>query len=188
MPLFVGCVLQSAVVYATFAVFISLTPYIMVSALGRSSTEFGLYYLLIAAGYFFGNWAVGRLMVSHEPQWMVTRGLALQFVGSTTALALVACGLQHPLVIFVPMALLAFGQGLSLPNVTATSVSLAPQHAGVASSVIGFLQQIIGAISVQWMGVFPTDTPYPMLIFCTAVCVAGGVALKVFPKIENHRR
>ena len=51
-PLFMGCLLQGAVVYATFLVFISLAPYVMVSALGRSPTEFGFYYLFIALGYF----------------------------------------------------------------------------------------------------------------------------------------
>jgi DHA1 family bicyclomycin/chloramphenicol resistance-like MFS transporter len=168
-------------------VFISLTPYVMVSALGRSSTEFGMYYLLIAAGYFLGNWAVGRVMAVREPHWLVSRGLLIQFVGSATALGLVALGFQHPVALFAPMSLLAFGQGLALPNVTATSVSLAPQHAGVASSLIGFLQQIIGAISVQAMGVFPTDTAYPMLIFCTVVCVAGAIALQVFPRIGTER-
>jgi len=188
MPLFAGCVLQSGVVYATFMVFISLTPYVMVSALGRSSTEFGMYYLLIALGYFLGNWAVGRVMTVREPHWLVSRGLLLQFVGAAAALGLVALGFQHPVVLFAPMSVLAFGQGLALPNVTATSVSLAPQHAGVASSLVGFLQQIIGAISVQCMGVFPTDTAYPMLIFCTVVCVVGAVALQVFPEIGTERR
>ena len=61
MPLFAACVLQSGVVYATFLVFISLTPYVMVSALGRSPTEFGMYYLLIALGYFLGQ-LVGRAL------------------------------------------------------------------------------------------------------------------------------
>jgi protoheme ferro-lyase len=168
MPLFAACVVQSGVVYATFLVFISLTPYVMVSALGRSPTEFGMYYVLIALGYFFGSWSVGRWMTSREQHWMIRRGIVLQLAGAATALILFAVGLGHPLTLFVPLAVLTYGQGLSLPNVTATSVSLVPEQAGVASSVLGFLQQVIGAVSVQWMGIFPTDTALPMLIFCTA--------------------
>jgi len=148
MPVFAACVAQSAVVYATFLVFISLTPYVMVSALGRSPTEFGMYYVLIALGYFFGSWSVGRWMTSREQHWMIARGLALQLAGATTALILFALGFGHPLTLFVPLAVLTYGQGLALPNVTATSVSLVPEHAGVASSVLGFLQQVIGAVSV----------------------------------------
>jgi MFS transporter, DHA1 family, multidrug resistance protein len=188
MPLFTGCVLQSAVVYATFLVFISLAPYVMVSALGRPVTEFGFYYLFIAAGYFLGNWSVGRLMVRHDLHWLVVNGVLLSAAGAVAALVFVAFGLTHPLWIFVPISVLSYGQGLALPNVTATAVSLAPQHAGVASSTIGFLQQIIGAACVQWMGRFPTDTALPMLVFCAVVCVLGVGMLYVFPRVEAGRR
>jgi MFS transporter, DHA1 family, multidrug resistance protein len=188
MPLFAGCVLQSAVVYATFLVFISLAPYVMVSALGRPATEFGFYYLFIAAGYFLGNWSVSRLMARHDLHWLVVNGVLLSAAGAVAALAFVAFGLHHPLWIFVPIGVLSYGQGLALPNVTATAVSLAPQNAGVASSTIGFLQQIIGAACVQWMGHFPTDTALPMLIFCAVACLLGIGMLYVFPRVEAGRR
>jgi DHA1 family bicyclomycin/chloramphenicol resistance-like MFS transporter len=186
-PQFAGCTLQGAVVYATFMVFISLVPYVMVSALGRPSTEFGLYYLFIAVGYFFGNWSVGRFTARHNLHWMVVVGVVLTVVGSLAALAFAAMGMTHPLWMFVPVGVLAYGQGLALPNVTAAAVSLAPQHAGVASSVIGFLQQLIGAACVQWMGHFPTDTPLPMLGFCAAACVSGLAMLYLFPRVEAGR-
>jgi DHA1 family bicyclomycin/chloramphenicol resistance-like MFS transporter len=184
MPMFAGCVLQSAVVYATFLVFISLAPYVMVSALGRPTTEFGFYYLFIAVGYFLGNWSVSRFMAHHDLHWMVVTGALLAAVGAVAALAFVALGLSHPLWIFVPIGVLSYGQGLALPNVTATAVSLAPQHAGVASSTIGFLQQMIGALCVQWMGHFATDTALPMLVFCAVVCLLGLALLYVFPRVE----
>jgi DHA1 family bicyclomycin/chloramphenicol resistance-like MFS transporter len=188
MPLFTGCVLQGAVVYATFLVFISLAPYVMVSALDRPPTEFGFYYLFIAAGYFLGNWSVRRLMARHDLHWMVVNGVLLSAAGAVAALAFVALGLTHPLWVFVPIGVLSYGQGLALPNVTATAVSLAPQHAGVASSTIGFLQQIIGAACVQWMGRFPTDTALPVLVFCAVVCLLGVGMLYVFPRVEAGRR
>ena len=188
MPLFTGCVLQGAVVYSTFLVFISLAPYVMVSALGRPPTEFGFYYLFIAAGYFLGNWSVRRLMARHDLHWLVVNGVLLSAAGAVAALAFIAFGLTHPLWIFVPIGVLSYGQGLALPNVTATAVSLAPQHAGVASSTIGFLQQIIGAACVQWMGHFPTDTALPVLVFCAVVCLLGVGMLYVFPRVEAGRR
>lgn len=184
MPMFTGCVLQSAVIYATFLVFISLAPYLMVSALRRPPTEFGFYYLFIAVGYFLGNWSVRRLMARHDLHWMVVAGVLLSALGAVAALAFVALGLTHPLWIFVPVGVLSFGQGLALPNVTATAVSLAPQHAGVASSTIGFLQQIIGAVAVQWMGQFPTDTALPVLLFCAVACLLGVGMLYVFPRVR----
>jgi DHA1 family bicyclomycin/chloramphenicol resistance-like MFS transporter len=183
MPTFAGCVLQSAVVYSTFLVFISLAPYVMVSAFGRPPTEFGFYYLFIAVGYFLGNWSVGRFMSHHDLHWMVVTGVLWSAIGAVAALAFVALGFTHPLWLFVPIGVLSYGQGLALPNVTATAVSLAPQHAGVASSTIGFLQQIIGAACVQGMGQFSTDTALPMLVFCAIVCLLGLALLYVFPRV-----
>jgi DHA1 family bicyclomycin/chloramphenicol resistance-like MFS transporter len=188
MPMFTGALLQGAAVYATFLVLLSLTPYVMISALGRPPTEFGLYYLLIAGGYFLGNWSVRRLTAHHDLHWMVLVGVSLTVVGAVIALAFMALGLMHPLWLFLPMAVLSYGQGLALPNVTATAVSLAPQHAGVASSTVGFLQQLIGAAAVQWMGHFPTDTALPMLTFCVVVCVLALGMLYVFPRVEAGRR
>jgi DHA1 family bicyclomycin/chloramphenicol resistance-like MFS transporter len=187
MPMYAGCVLQSAVIYATFLAFISLAPYIMVSALGRPPTEFGFYFLFIAVGYFLGNWSVGRFMARHDLHWMVVTGALIAVAGALAALAFVSVGLSHPLWIFIPIGILSYGQGLALPNVTATAVSLAPQHAGVASSTIGFLQQLIGAACVQWMGRFPTDTALPLLVFCAVVCTLGLALLYVFPRVEAGR-
>ena len=181
--LFVGCVLQCAAIYATFLVFISLLPYVMVSALHRPGTEFGFYYLFIGGGYFLGNWSVGRLGLRHDPHWMVTLGVGLTAAGSAAALAFGALGLMHPLWIFLPIAVLAYGQGLALPNVTAAAVSLTPRHAGVASSLVGFLQQMIGAACVQWMGHYSTDTPMPMLVFCATTCALAFAALQFFPRV-----
>jgi DHA1 family bicyclomycin/chloramphenicol resistance-like MFS transporter len=188
MPMFAGCVLQSTVVYATFLVFISLAPYVMVSALGRPTTEFGFYYLFIAVGYFLGNWSVQRFMAHHDLHWMVVTGVLLAAIGAVAALAFVALGFTHPLWIFVPITVLSYGQGLALPNVTATAVSLAPQHAGVASSTIGFLQQFIGAACVQWAGTFRTDTALPLLAFCAVVCLFGLVLLYVFPRVQAGKQ
>jgi DHA1 family bicyclomycin/chloramphenicol resistance-like MFS transporter len=155
----------------------------MVSAFGRPPTEFGFYYLFIAVGYFLGNWSVGRFMSHHDLHWMVVTGVLWSAIGAVAALAFVALGFTHPLWLFVPIGVLSYGQGLALPNVTATAVSLAPQHAGVASSTIGFLQQIIGAACVQWMGHFSTDTALPMLLFCAIVCLLGLALLYVFPRV-----
>src|SRR5690606_19108596 len=120
----------------------------------------GIYYMLIAVGYFLGNWSVGKLTSRRSLHWMIARGLDLQLGGAVVALAVLKVGIVHPLGLFLPMAVLAYGQGLTLPNVTATAVSLAPHHAGVASSVVGFLPMLLGALGVQWMGVFPTNTAY----------------------------
>jgi hypothetical protein len=89
------------------------------------------------------------------------------------------------------MFVLYVGQGLFMPNMSAIAVSLAPQHAGVASSTLGFLQQILAAVCVQLMGVTPTDTALPMLAFCAAASLLQLAVLWLSPRIEagsSHNR
>jgi DHA1 family bicyclomycin/chloramphenicol resistance-like MFS transporter len=186
-PLFVHCVLQSTVVYSIFFVFISLVPHVMVEALGRGSTAFGPYYLLIATGFFLGNWSVGRLASPRGQHWMISVGLTIQLAAAVLGLALVLLHVDHPLAIFVPMGILSYGQGLTLPSVTATGVSLTQHHVGVASSIIGFVPQIIGAMALQAMGHFPTDTALPMMVFSAVVSVVGYVVLLAGPRLELTR-
>jgi DHA1 family bicyclomycin/chloramphenicol resistance-like MFS transporter len=181
-PAFLGYTIQGAVIFAVFFVFVSTMPYVMVSVFHRPFTEFGTYYLLVATGYFLGNWGVtrhhGRLGIDK----LITAGILISVLGSAAALGAVALGAVHPLWIFLPMAVVTFGQGLTLPNVTASAVGLARQHAGTASSLLGFVQQVLGAIAVQWIGTYPVDTPYPVLIFCAATCAVAVALWSLMPR------
>jgi MFS transporter, DHA1 family, multidrug resistance protein len=182
--LYLSCALQSSMGYALFLVFISLAPYVMVSALGRPATDYGFYYLFIAIGYVLGNLALRRLAGRRSSHWMVAVGGCIQAVASIAALVFVALGLRHPLWIFVPMFFLYVGQGLFMPNTSAIAVSQAPQHAGVASSTLGFLQQIAAALCVQLMGVTPTDTAVPVLLFGAGASLLQLGVLWLSPRLE----
>lgn len=185
---YLSCALQTSSAYALFLVFISLAPYVLVSALGRPATDYGLYYLFIATGYVLGNLSLRWLAGRRTPHWMVVSGVRLQAAASLAALGFVALGLRHPLWIFVPMFVLYFGQGLFMPNMSAIAVGQAPGHAGVASSSLGFTQQIIAALCVQFMGVTATDSALPMLAFGAAASVLQLAALSLSPSFDVHAR
>ncbi len=182
--LYLSCALQSSLGYALFLVFISLAPYVLVSALGRPATDYGFYYLFIAVGYVLGNLSLRRLGGLRSAHWMVVVGGAIQAVASIAALAFVAGGFRHPLWIFVPMFFVYVGQGLFMPNMSAIAVSQAPEHAGVASSTLGFLQQIIAALCVQLMGVTPTTSALPVLLFGAGASLLQLVVLWLSPRFE----
>ncbi|HEX7374403.1 MAG TPA: multidrug effflux MFS transporter [Steroidobacteraceae bacterium] len=180
---YVSCALQSSLSYAIFLVFLSLAPYVMVSALGRPTTDYGFYYLFIAVGYVLGNLSLRWLGGRRSAHWMVGTGGVIQAAASLAALAFVAAGLKHPLWIFVPMFFLYVGQGMFMPNMSAIAVSQAPDHAGVASSTLGFAQQIIAACCVQLMGVTATDTAVPMLLFGAVASVLQIAVLWLSPRL-----
>ena len=185
-PLFMGYVLQVAMIYALFFVFVSLTPFVMTGIFGMPSDQFGLYYLFLAGGFFIGNLLVSRSAGHHDVTRQTNAGLRWQVFGAFTALALVLLGFTHPLYVFVPMMVFSFGQGLALPNLVAHGIRLSPNYTGVASSIFGFSQLALAAIAVQAMGYVPAHGWQPALWFCaigaavTSVCVSRLEAREVF--------
>jgi DHA1 family bicyclomycin/chloramphenicol resistance-like MFS transporter len=180
-PAYLSPVLQISAAFAQFLVFIAMAPYVM-GALGRPPTEYGLYYMLIAAGYALGNWSVTRF-AARGPDWTVRFGSALQVTGGIAALAFALAGLDHPLWIFLPMAVMLYGQGLFIPHLTAAAVSQAPAHsAGLGSSALGFVNQMIGAACVQAMGLQSTETAVPMLAFCAAAGLLQVAVMLMTPR------
>jgi DHA1 family bicyclomycin/chloramphenicol resistance-like MFS transporter len=105
---------------------------------------------------------------------LMTAGIALQAVAALAGFALARGGVWHPAALFLPWTVIGFGQGLALPNLTASAVALAPRHAGTASGLLGFGQQFLGAVAVQAMAVTSTATPVPVTSF---VAAAATVAL-----------
>lgn len=182
--LFFACALDSSVIYAVYLVFISIAPYVMSEMYDRPASEFGLWCLLISAGYFAGNLYISRRGNAQNMAQLSRIGAILQAVSAVIALGFVLLGFTHPAFWFLPMLPLAIGQGLALPHVMATAVQLSPANAGVASSLIGFSQQAITALSVQAMGFAPTDSPVPVLAFCA---VASVLSLSTLLLVHDKR-
>lgn len=61
-------------------------------------------------------------------------------------------GFLTPWTLFVPMMLVSIGNGMSIANGLAGSVSVYPAMAGAASGLAGFMQMGLGAASAQLIG------------------------------------
>ena len=175
--LFMSYVLQVALLYSLFFVFMMQASQVVVTVLGMPSDRFGLYYLLLATGFFAGNLMVSRSAGHHDIERQVHAGLIWQVVGAFAALAMVLLGNTQPLWVFIPMMTFAFGQGLALPNLIAHGIRLSPNYTGVASSIFGFSQLALSAIAVQAMGYVPTTGWEPALWFCAIGAAVTSVSI-----------
>jgi MFS transporter, DHA1 family, multidrug resistance protein len=181
---FLGYVLTAALIYSLFLVFVTIAPHVMEGALGMSPDRFGLYYLFLAGGFFLGNLQVTRAAQKHSVDRVMFTGLGLQLVGAIVPVVFVMLGHTEPVYVFAPMVLLSYGQGLTLPNVVAHGIQLAPNYSGVAASVFGFAQLALSAVAVQLMGFAPTDTWLPALSFGVIAAAIALVALAVLVRRE----
>lgn len=183
-PVFFAYALQTSFSLAVYYTFISAAPYIMVNILGRPPTEYGTYFLLLSFGYFIGNLVTARISARVGGDRMILAGAVIAAGFACVALFLALTLDWSPIVFFGPMTVLAFSFGLSAPNSHAGAMRVVPDASGTASSVVGFLQQALGAVVIQSIGFLLKDTPYPMLVFMlvgsvlSLLCISAAIGYK----------
>ena len=169
-------VLQSTFGICVFFAFIAGAPYFMMNVLGRSATEYGLWFILVSVAFMAGNLVAGRFSARIGLDRMVLAGALLALTGAGLALALLLGGAWTPLALFGPMMAAGLGNGFSVPNAQAGAVSVDPLLAGTASGIAGFSQMFFAALVSQAVGMLQDGTPYPMAGFmagCAVLSLAG---------------
>jgi DHA1 family bicyclomycin/chloramphenicol resistance-like MFS transporter len=182
---FHGYVLCGALGSAPFFTFLGGGPHVVVTLMGRSSAEFGIWFAVTSLGYMSGNFSVSRLAQRFGVDSMILAGIVFELVGGLLTVGLVATVPQAgPAIIFLPQFLISVGNGLLLPNAIAGAVSVRPQAAGTASGMTGFTQMSIGAASTQVVSMLLAggSSAMPMawmiLFMVLATCVAFAVLVK----------
>jgi DHA1 family bicyclomycin/chloramphenicol resistance-like MFS transporter len=183
-PAFVGYVLSGALGSATFFAFLGGSPYVIVTLMGRSSAEYGVWFAVSSIGYMSGNFAVSRWSMRHGIDTLIWWGIVAELIGIALATVLATVDLTWgPATIFVPQMIVSFGNGLLLPNAIAGAVSIRPQAAGTASGVTGCAQMGIGAAITQLSGhVLAGATsamPMALIMLAIGVVMAAGFLLLI---------
>jgi DHA1 family bicyclomycin/chloramphenicol resistance-like MFS transporter len=164
---------------APFFTVIGGAPHYVVTILGRSPAELGLWFVVASAGYMFGNFIAGRFSVQYGVNALVSAGLMVQAVGIAVIVALFAFAPQiGPAALFVPLAFVFIGNGATIPNAIAGAVSVRPEAAGTASGIVGFFQVGFGAVFVQTVPytLAGASDAFPMSLLMLAEAVVGLLA------------
>jgi MFS transporter, DHA1 family, multidrug resistance protein len=164
---------------AVFLAFIGGAPYVMVELMGRPPSEYGLYFMLSAVSYMAGNFTAGRISVGVGIDRMIFNGMIVVMAGATLLGVLATFWTLTPLMLFGPVAIIAFGQGLSIPTATAGAISVDPRHAGAASGASGFMQMIVGAAVSYLVGALLAETAMPLVIIMISCAVLAAAAFLV---------
>jgi DHA1 family bicyclomycin/chloramphenicol resistance-like MFS transporter len=180
-PRFVAYVLQSGAMSLAFFAIAAASPFLMKDLLGKSATEYGLYFMLFPLGYMSGNWITSRLSGRVPIDHMVLAGSLVAFLVIASQAGLILAGYLSPLLIFLPGGLTSFAQGLSLPNAQAGAMRVAPALAGTAAGLGVFAQMFLSAVSSELYGVLADGTPRPMILLTiTGALLALGAAAAAF--------
>ena len=181
-PRFFGYALCAGFGSAPFFSLLGGAPYVVVSMLGRTSAEYGLWFFVPSIGFMAGNFAVARLTVRFGIDTLIWWGIALTIIGCLLNIAAyVAFPGWEMMTIFLPQVVVGLGNGLLLPTAVAGAVSIRPQVAGTASGMTGCIQMSIGAGAAQLAAqvIAGASDAMPMLLLMLAFGLATAAAVFV---------
>jgi MFS transporter, DHA1 family, multidrug resistance protein len=171
VPRFLGYAGQVGFGMGMFMAFLGAAPFVMINVLERPPTEFGLFFMMVSAGFMMGSFLTGRFGQRLGMDRMMRIGSGLAVILGAVMLGLVLAGIWTPWSIFLPGAGMALANGLAMPNAQAGAVSISPRFAGTASGLIAFLQMLVGAGFAQLAGIVQDDTPIPMAVLMLSASV-----------------
>jgi len=186
---FHGYVLAGALGSAPFFTFLGGGPHVVVTLMGRTSAEYGVWFAVTSLGYMSGNFTASRLSQQLGVDAMIMAGVAAELVGASLTVALVATMPDAgPAIIFLPQFVISYGNGLLLPNAIAGAVSVRPQAAGAASGIAGFVQMALGAAATQvvTIALAGASTAMPMAWMMMIEVVATGAVFFVIARGQRE--
>ena len=169
---------------------IALAAALVVEIYGFSITQFGLIFATLGLSILIGA-AVNRLLVTRlDGLKIIALGVTLYGISGASLLILAWLDSAPFVLLWSSIALYMFTVAIVMPNATVLALDPLPRIAGVASSIIGTLQNILGASgAILGATIYNGSIRNSILI----IGAAGIVSVLVFlakpficPKIVHH--
>jgi DHA1 family bicyclomycin/chloramphenicol resistance-like MFS transporter len=185
-PRFIGYICAGAFGSAGFFAFLGGGPYVIVTLMGRTPAEYGLWFAFSSIGYMAGNFGASRLSTRLGIDRLIWWGITTEVIGVAMAAALAEFAMHWgPLIVFVPQLVINFGNGLLMPGAIAGAVSIRPQAAGTAAGLAGFGQIALGAAVTQYSGMLLGDADTAMPLAILMVAMAAMLAISFALLVER---
>ncbi|WP_084608074.1 Bcr/CflA family efflux MFS transporter [Nisaea denitrificans] len=181
---YLGYTLNTSFSIGCFFAFLSSAPYVTIEILKIPPHVYGFFFIIVSLAYISGNFIATRISRRLGIDRMILLGCCFSMGGAVVLTALSTLGFLSALAIFLPFALVAFGNGMSQPNAIAGAVSVNPLIAGAASGLMGFLQMVFGGIATVTVGYFQNDTDF--IALAVTVMVGACCALASLTLVRNQ--
>jgi len=162
--IFLRYVFCSAFTMGGFSTFLAISAPLLIGYFGVEPRTFGFSLSAILVSFFIGSIVSSRLVVRKGINWVIALGSLFSVSGGISLLILELSGISMPLSVILPMCAYMFGMALIFPQASAGALQPFGAIAGVASSLIGFVQNAMTAVAMTVIGLIPLTSPLPMAI------------------------
>jgi len=182
-PRFWGYIICAACSAGTFFALLGGASFVSTGLFGLSPLWSGIALGAPAIGYSFGNFLSGRYSVRFGINKMALAGTIVTCCGMGISLIVTLAGFVHPLSFFGFCVFLGLGNGMTMPNVLAGSISVRPHLAGTASGLGGAFMIAGGAALSQFSGGLLTvetgTLPLQIVMFVVSVLAMIAIILVI---------
>ena len=157
---FIGFTLANAMVFGSFLLYISESPFILMNYFHVSEHNYAVDFGIIAIGLMIGSLTVSRLVKVFSNKSILLTGAFLVIIGSAS---LVTLSKQTNLPVFLqflaPMIVVSLGVGLVGPCAISCALKPFDKNAGSAAAVMGFTRFALASSIVAVMDRLFVITP-----------------------------
>ena len=171
---YVGIVSTS---YAGLFAWISASPFVLQNLYGLSPLEFGLAFGLACIGSVIGAGTAASLVTRIGLDRTIGLGAMALAGGGLGLVAVIELGSSWAPALVLAMAVYHAGLGLAMPQAIAGALTPFPEHAGAASSLVGFVQQSSAALVGAVVGHALGATAWPL---AAAVAAMGAMSFALW--------
>lgn len=164
----------ACVCFAGLFAFISGSSFVLQGTYGLSPVVYGLCFGAMAGGYVAGSLSGSRLVRRFGIDGTLRAGGFAAALGGLLMLGGLMSSVSA-LAIVMPIVIYGFAVGLTMPQAMAGALTPFPEMAGTASSLLGFLQAMAGAIAGIYVGHGVDAGAMPMVGTIAAMGVASFV-------------
>jgi len=143
-PAFLGPALNTGCQNAVWFALVTVMPVAIVAVYGGHAADYALWVLLPMASFVAGSFVAGRISLRVGTARMISIGMGITAVGVAAIAAVTFLDFSGPGPLFIAMIVYVFGNGVALPSLTATAISVNPAITGAAAGLLGFVQWTSG--------------------------------------------
>jgi DHA1 family bicyclomycin/chloramphenicol resistance-like MFS transporter len=170
--------------YAGLFAWISGASFVLQNLYGLSPFSFGIAFAVASVGYMTGATLAARLVMRLGIDGMLGVGAMTLAAGGLGMVAAVALGFATAASLVLPVAVYLAGLGMVLPQAIAGAMAPFPERAGAASSLLGFVQQSVAALSGALVGWLLGANAWPL---AAMVATMGCVTLVIWLSTRRLR-
>jgi DHA1 family bicyclomycin/chloramphenicol resistance-like MFS transporter len=165
------------VMFGGFAFLIGAAPDYITNVLKLPETAFGYVFVPLVVGLIGGSILAVRGASRLRHNHLVGLGFAMMALSCVLNIAYLA-SVGQPVVPWavMPIAIYSFGLSIAIPSMTLTVLERAPHLAGMAASVLGFIQMIFFTLCSGWLAPLVYGSAMRLALALTSGVVFSGLA------------